>query len=144
MGFEHEKPVPRSGSCATDVVDTSPIRSPSTPSYSRFHREDIHYEGEKGVSAIARPRDFRGRPPRASITRAHPWSAPLHMSTRLHESSVTVKSIATRVGIAACPRLSSCFPSLRLTVPGLTTTTWGKEEGEGRLQRGLPPHSGHT
>ena len=35
------------------------------------------------------------------------------MSTRLHESSVTVKSIATRVGIAACPRLSSCFPSLR-------------------------------
>lgn len=32
MGFEHEKPVPRSGSCATDVVDTSPIRSPSSPS----------------------------------------------------------------------------------------------------------------
>lgn len=57
-----------------------------------------------GVSAIARPRDFRGRPPRASITRAHPSSAPLHMSTRLHESSVTVKSIATRVGIA-----SFCF-----------------------------------
>lgn len=91
-GGLHKRPVPPSGSC--DVVDTSPIPP--------FHREDIRYEG--GVSAIARPRDFRGRPPRASITRAHPSSAPLHMSTRLHESSVTVKSIATRVGIA-----SFCF-----------------------------------
>lgn len=87
--------------------------------HSRFHRGDIHYEG--GASAIARPRDFlRGRPPRASITRAHPWSAPSHTSTRLHESSVTVKSIATRVGIAACPRVPACprLPSVPRLPPG--------------------------
>lgn len=101
-----------------------------------------------GVSAIARPRDFRGRPhppPRASITRAHPSSAPLHMSTRLQESSVTVKTVHHE----GWYRGGSPSQGLELSFLRLTTTRrWGGKKGgweglqpDGTLLPSLPQHT---